>query len=87
MSPADVMDLVWPSAEFLPGYVEALERGWSPDTQRPEAAHEELAQIAHDPAAFLAAQVDREANGPAVVLPDGSTVPRLPAYRRWIWDG
>jgi predicted acetyltransferase len=81
------MDLVWPALEYLPSYVEALERGWSPDNQRPEAGQEELARIARDPAAFLAAQVDREARGPAIVLPDGSTVPRLPGYRRWLWDG
>lgn len=81
------MELVCPAPEYLPSYVEALERGWSPDDQRPEAAQEQLARIARDPAAFLAEHVDREARGPVVVLPDGSTVPRLPGYRRWLWDG
>jgi predicted acetyltransferase len=81
------MELVWPSADHLSSYVDALERGWSPDNQRPEAAREELSRIAQDPAAFLAEQVDREGRGAAVVLPDGSTVPRLPGYRRWMWDG
>jgi predicted acetyltransferase len=81
------MELVWPSAECLPGYVDALERGWSPDNFRPEAGREELELISRDPALFLARQVDREALGPPVVLPDGSKAPRLPGYRRWIWDG
>src|SRR5918992_3782460 len=81
------MDLIWPAAEYLPSYVHALEQGWSPDNLRPEAAQEELERIARDPDLFLAQQVDREAKGPPVDLPDGSTVPRLPGYRRWIWDG
>ena len=28
------MDLIWPDREHLPGYREALEQGWSPDTVR-----------------------------------------------------
>lgn len=81
------LELVWSAREYLPGYVAALERGWSPENQRPEAAREELARIAREPDVFLAEQVDRDARGPAIVLPDGSTVPRLPGYRRWLWDG
>ena len=81
------MELVWPAPEYLASYRDALERGWSPDTLRPEARFERLAEIARDPALFLARQVDREAEGPPVVLPDGSTVPRLPGYNRWMWDG
>jgi predicted acetyltransferase len=81
------MKLVWPSPQYLPGYVAALERGWSPDTLRGEAAaREELARIAADPAAFLASLVDVEATGPPITLPDGTTVPRLPGYQRWLWD-
>jgi predicted acetyltransferase len=81
------MELVWPAAEYLPAYVHALQQGWSPDNLRPEAAAEELERIAVDPARFLASKVDREAKGPAVVLPDGSSVPRLPGYSLWMWDG
>lgn len=81
------MELVWPSEEHLASYVRALEQGWSPDNLRPEAAREQLERIARDPAGFLAEQVDVEAKGPAVTLPDGSTVPRLPGYHRWMWDG
>jgi len=83
----DEVILVWPTLEHLPSYVAALERDWSPDTLRPEAAREEREQIAADPAAFVAAQVDREGAGPPVTLPDGTKMKRLPGYRRWIWDG
>jgi len=82
-----LMQLVWPAAQYLSGYIHALQQGWSPDNLRPEAAGEELARIADDPVRFVAEQVDREANGPPIILPDGSTVARLPGYARWIWDG
>ena len=81
------MDLVWPAAEYLSSYGEALKQGWSPDTQRAAAGPEELARILADPQAFLAEQVDREGRGAPIRLPDGSTVPRLPGYKRWLWDG
>ncbi|HMJ26392.1 MAG TPA: GNAT family N-acetyltransferase [Pyrinomonadaceae bacterium] len=81
------MELVWPAAQYLSGYVDALRQGWSPDNRRPEAAGENLARIAEDAARFLSEQIDREAKGPPVILPDGRTVPRLPGYSRWLWDG
>lgn len=82
------MELVVPSLDRLDGYADALRRGWSPDNIRLEvAAREEMAKIAADPAAFVASLDDREAKGGPVTFPDGSQVPRLPGYRRWIWDG
>ena len=82
------LQLVWPAEAYLPGYVDALERGWSADNVRREAAiAEELGKIARDPAAFVRGLVDREAKGPPIILPDGSTVPRLPGYHRWMWNG
>ena len=82
------MKLVWPSPEYLPSYVAALRRGWSPDNVRGRAAaEEELALIAADANAFLASLVDKDARGEPIALPDGTTVPRLPGYRRWLWDG
>ena len=82
------MQLVRPKQAHLPSYVAALERGWSADNLRGEAAaREELAQIAADPGTFLATMEDREGKGPPVKLPDGSLVPRLPGFRRWLWDG
>jgi predicted acetyltransferase len=88
--PAEAIEeftLVWPARQHLASYVEALERGWSPDNVRPEAAaREELQAIAADPGAFLASLVDLEASGAPIVLADGTVVPRLPGYRRWLWD-
>jgi len=81
------MDLVWPAAQYLPGYVHALRQGWSPDNLRPQAAWDELARITQDADRFLSEQVDREAKGPPITLPDSSTVPRLPGYSLWMWDG
>jgi predicted acetyltransferase len=81
------MELVWPSREYLPSYIAALERGWSPDNTRSVAAQEELQRIAADPDEFLASLVDRDCIYPAITLPDGTVVARLPGYRRWIWDG
>lgn len=79
--------LVWPAPPYLAGYVAALRRNWSPNTTRPEAAREELQSIAAGAGAFLDRQIDRDAKGPPVVLPDGSTVPRLPGMRAFVWDG
>ena len=81
------MELVIPAARYLSGYVHALEQGWSPDNLRPQAAAEQLARIEKDPARFLSEQIDREATGPPIILPDGSTVTRLPGYTLWMWDG
>lgn len=81
------MNLVWPAGRYLAGYVDALQRGWSPDELRPETRVDELEQIATNPARFISEQVDREATGPAITLPDGSVVARLPGYKLWMWDG
>jgi len=82
------MKLVWPSREYLASYVDALERGWSPDNIRgPIATKEELDRIAKDADAFLASLVDREGTGPPLTMLDGTKVPRLPSYRKWMWDG
>jgi len=81
------MHLVWPAPPYLPGYGNALARGWSPDNLRPEAAGEELERITENADRFLAEQVDRDAKGPPVTLPDGTTVPRLPGIHMWMWDG
>ena len=82
------LQLLVPSLAQLDAYADALRRGWSPDNVRlAEAAREELDLIADDRAAFVALLDDREAKAGPVTLPDGSQVPRLPGYRRWMWDG
>jgi hypothetical protein len=58
------MQLVWPSREYLARYVDALERGWSPDNVRGLAAgREELDAIGINADLFLASLVDRESMG------------------------
>ena len=82
------MKLIAPSLNRLPAYADALRRGFFSDNlRREESAREELARIAADPAAFVAALEDREAKAGPITLPDGSQVPRLPGFRRWMWDG
>ncbi len=82
------MELVRPTAHHLVSYVDALERGWSPDNIRPRpAAIENLDYIARDAEGFLASLEDREARGGPITLPDGTVRPRLPGYVRWMWDG
>ena len=86
--PAPHMALVWPARDYLDSYADALRRGWSPDNMRGDAAsREQLDQIAADADAFLAGLVDREARGDPIALADGTLVPRLPGYHRWMWDG
>jgi predicted acetyltransferase len=81
------LQLLVPALPQLDAYADALRRGWSPDNVRlQEAAREELELIAEDRAAFVAMLDDREARSGPITLPDGSQVPRLPGYRRWIWD-
>jgi predicted acetyltransferase len=81
------MLLVRPALEYLSSYVGALERGWSPDNIRQEAAGEELAQIAQSPDSFLESLDDPEGRRGPIRLLDGTLAPRLPGFRRWMWDG
>ena len=81
------MQLVSPSAEHLDSYLSALRTPWSPDNQRPSAAHDEIARVLADPELFLAQCGDPDPTGRTVTLPDGTVVPRLPGITRWMWDG
>lgn len=81
------VELRKPTLELLPEYAAALERGWSADNLRGKAAaDEELARIAADPAGFVASLDDQDGGGPPIERVDGTLSPRLPGYRRWIWD-
>lgn len=85
--PLTRLKLVWPAREHLASYCAALGLGWSPNNLRPEAGREELAQIQAEPDAFLASLVDMEGKGAPIKMPNGSVVPRLPGYLKWLWDG
>jgi predicted acetyltransferase len=80
--------LVRPEREALDAYVAALRTGWSPSNVSGDATvRTHLAAIENDPDVFLAGLHDPEARGGPIMLPDGSAVPRLPGFTRWIWDG
>jgi predicted acetyltransferase len=80
------MQLVRPALAHVDSFRAALERHWSPSTERDESA-ELLAELDGDPGGFLAGLDDRDPAGRTVTLPDGTEVPRLPAFTRWMWDG
>lgn len=80
------MQLVTPSREHLDSFVAALRQGWSPSTEH-DVSGEVLAEIEADADAFLAGADDRDPQGRTVTLPDGSVVPRIPSFVRWMWDG
>lgn len=69
-----------PSLEFLPGYADAVRRGWD------WVNRDQLEEIERDPAGFVAQLENPEGIG-TIALPDGSSVPRLPCFQRWFWDG
>lgn len=81
------MILVRPAEQYLASYVDALQRGWSPDNMQERARLDELERIERDWREFLDSLEDREAKGGPIRLPDDSLVPRLPGFRRWMWDG
>jgi predicted acetyltransferase len=72
-----------PRRDWLSSYARALEQGWSPDNMRDVSA-EQLSALRADPGAFLRSLV---AQGGVITLPDGSTRPKLPFIRLWLWDG
>lgn len=82
------VELVRPAREHLPSYRAALERGWSPsNVSAREIALHELRFSLEDPDGFLDALDDPTAKNGPIRMPDGTTKPRLPGFRRWMWDG
>jgi predicted acetyltransferase len=84
----DALQIITPTLERLPQYQDALERGWSPDNVNLEkTARAHLEQIAKDATVFVAGLTDVEAKGAPILMPDGTTRPRLPGRFFWVWDG
>lgn len=82
------MELVRPTLAHLPSYLAARDRGFSFDFRTdPESIAEVTAKIKADPEDFIAKVEDLNPVGRMVPLPDGTEVPRLPQYTRWMWDG
>lgn len=83
------VQLLVPELSRLPAYQRHLLTGWSPDNVRTElVAQRQLAEIARDPARFVASLTDPEGRNPMIELPDGRQIKPLPSITRWIWaDG
>lgn len=82
------IELLTPTLDLLPHYVDALRRDWTPDHLLGRAAAEEqLAAIEQDADGFVAHQTNLAALGEPVTLPDGSNVARIPGRQFWLWDG
>lgn len=80
--------LITPSLDCITQYKAALETGWSPNVlDEARTAKVELGLIAADAAAFVASLDAPDEEGGLIILPDGSTAPKLPGFRRWMWDG
>lgn len=64
-----------------------MHRGYNPSVPRDDVLRELIDTATRDPAAFLRRMDDPLGGEPPVILPDGSTVARLPSVTRWMWDG
>lgn len=74
--------LLVPSLDLLPGYVAALETGWSSSTVR-DVSREQLAIYRRDPAALID-EITRQDG--TIKTPEGE-FPRLPSRTFWLDDG
>ena len=79
----DKLRLVPPGLDLLPGYVAALEAGWSPDTTR-DVSGEQLAVYRRDPAALIHELTRQDGT---ITRADGAVVPKLPNRVLWLDDG
>lgn len=76
--------LIRPDHAHLPGFVAALQAGWSPSTVTDVSA-EQLAEVTADAHGFLAAMWTDAAR--PRLLPDGTETLWLPQRIFWMWDG
>lgn len=76
-----IIQLVPPSLARLPAYIEALQRGWSPNTAR-DVSGEQLALHAEG-AGRLLHELTRQDG--MITFGDGTQVPRLPSRVFWIF--
>jgi len=82
------MEIVRPEERYLESYKSGLIRSISSGTAPyPDRAQRELLEIESSPEEFIAKQDDPSASSGDIELSDGSFVPRLPGFTRWMWDG
>lgn len=70
------MKLIRPTEEHLPSFIAVLEQGWSP-VNTSDVSKEELETVRQNPSLYLEKLIDREAKGKFVILPAGSSLPKL----------
>jgi predicted acetyltransferase len=78
-----ILRLVPPNLDLMPGYVAALEAGWSPSTTR-DVSGEQLALYRQGRAKLIAALTRQ---GGTIALDDGTRAKRLPNRVLWLDDG
>src|SRR4051794_11596582 len=76
------MSLVVPDLAHMPGYIAALERGWSPNNTRDVSA--EQIELYQDSPERLVYELTRQ---DGMIVIGKRHVPRLPNRVFWIWDG
>lgn len=81
------MELVRPEMRYYKSFVEGIRRAALVSDSFFQYEARDLAKISADPEGFIRKQQSIDGGGEPVVLPDGSTVPRLPNINRWMWDG
>ncbi len=82
------MKLIKPTLENLESYRVGLVRALVSGAEKnPEYVEDQLKKIGADPVKFIDFQDDPDGLGGDVPLPDGTLVPRLPGFSRWLWDG
>lgn len=82
------MEIVRPGERYLESYKCALIQEISGGSAAyPDRAQREILEIETAPDVFLAKQDDPNALSGDIELSDGSLVPRLPGFTRWMWDG
>ena len=81
------MELVRPTADHLPSFLDALRRDWDWTRDSGRTAQQEVDRVMADPERFLALMDDRAAAGGPVEIAPEVFVPRLPSLTRWMWDG
>jgi predicted acetyltransferase len=80
------VELVAPNVEQLPGFIDAVRRGYPGYRILFGSTDAMLAMADDDPQSVIEVLRDRSTDG-LLYHSDGTTSPRIPALFRWMWDG
>ena len=77
-----------PDIQLLPEYLDALRKGWTPESDHDSMRAQRLIErVESAPETFIASLSNPTAQGAPIVLDSGAAVPRLATLRFWIFDG